>query len=196
MAHPTTTERRDPPAPMRHTPGIGTHDMSTTDIRAQTYPPGSTAGVGTIPKAGIGMLPGTEEGVGQMGAAPSTEPLGPLKPVLFDDIDPILLARLYPDTVDGPDARAQAMAAGEAVAVEGAEMMASQNEPVFYEGDGVPPEERERRREAVRASGGYPGSQQPPGTPPPPRPPGAPQPHPQPTPHPADKKDDKKDDKK
>ena len=113
MAHPTTTERRDPPAPMRHTPGIGTHDMSTTDIRAQTYPPGSTAGVGTIPKAGIGMLPGTEEGVGMMGAAPSTDPLGPLKPVLFDDIDPILLARLYPDANGGEDARAQAMAAGE-----------------------------------------------------------------------------------
>ena len=84
--------------------------------------------------------------------------------------------------------------------------MPAQNEPVFYEGDGIEPEERERRREAVRASGGYPGTQQPPGTPPPPRQPGAPQPPGTPQPHPsptapehkpaAERKDDKKDDKK
>ena len=142
-----------------------------------------------------------------MGAAPSTDPLGPLRPVLFEDIDPILLARLYPNTVDGADARAQAMAAGEERAAAGEDLMPAQNEPVFYEGEGIEPEERERRREAVRASGGYPGTQQPPGTPPPPRqpgtpqpapqPPGTPQPHPSPTaPHPPEDKDKKKDDKK
>ena len=70
-------------------------------------------------------------GVGMQGAAPAPVPAEPVKPVLFDDIDPVLLVRLYPEAKDAGDMRAQAMAAGAQAAEQGAAAVASQNEPVL-----------------------------------------------------------------
>ena len=177
MASPTTEHRNEAPR-QRATPGI------QSDRGAALMPPGSTAGVGTVPLAGIGMLPGTEGGMTDI------RPLGPLRPVLFDDIDPILLARLYPEARGGDDARSIALAAGEARAAMSDDVVASQNEPVFVEGDGTTPEERDERRRATAARTARPGQNNPPvvasgahhvGTPPQQTPPGT---------------DDKKTDKK
>lgn len=73
-------------------------------------------------------------GVGQQGAQPVAAPTAPAKPVLFEDIDPVLLVRLYPGATDAADMRAQAMAQGVKTAAEGAETVASQNEPVVVLG--------------------------------------------------------------
>ena len=70
-------------------------------------------------------------GVGTQGAAPAPVPAEPVKPVLFDDIDPVLLVRLYPESKDAAAMRAQAMAAGVQAAEQGAAAVASQNEPVL-----------------------------------------------------------------
>ena len=124
---------------------VQTPDMTPTAgvMTLETMPPGSTAGVGTVPLAGIGMLPGTEAGM------TAIKPLGPLRPILYDDIDPVLLMRLYPSAT-GEDARAAAIAAGEARIVAGEEVEASQYEPIFYEGDGLSAEERDERRQRAR----------------------------------------------
>ena len=74
-------------------------------------------------------------GVGQQGAQPVAAPAAPTKPVLFEDIDPVLLVRLYPGATDAADMRAQAMAQGVKTAAEGAETVASQNEPVMVLGE-------------------------------------------------------------
>jgi len=73
-------------------------------------------------------------GVGMQGAAPATTPNPPAKPTLPDDIDPVLLVRLYPAAKDAAEMRAQAMAAGTATAKAGADNVASQNEPVVILG--------------------------------------------------------------
>ena len=78
-------------------------------------------------------------GVGMQGPAPTTTDQPPAAPTLPPDIDPVLLVRLYPGATDAADMRAQAMAAGEATAAAGAELQASQNEPVAIEGDGTAP---------------------------------------------------------
>ena len=93
------------------------------------------------PSPGVGQqgTPPPPSGVGMMGAQPVVEPTGPTKPVLFDDIDPVLLVRLYPGAKDAADMRAQAMAQGVKTAAEGAETVASQNEPVLVESEPVPP---------------------------------------------------------
>lgn len=128
MASGTNTETPRP-APMRPTPGIAAG--AGAGARGALMPPGSTAGVGTVPLAGIGMLPGTEGGM--TGVAP----LGPLRPVLLEGTDPILLMRTYPDAHTGDAARDAAIAAGEARAAAGEHMVASQNEPVVFAGEGV-----------------------------------------------------------
>jgi hypothetical protein len=128
----STTDRPVPTPDMTPTAGVMT---------LETMPPGSTAGVGTVPLAGIGMLPGTEAGM------TAIKPLGPLRPILYDDIDPILLARLYPGA---SDPRAAAMEAAEARIVAGEAVEASQYEPIFYEGDGLSAEERDERRQRAR----------------------------------------------
>ena len=97
------------------------------------------------------------------------------KPVLFDDIDPVLLIRLYPWATSAEDMRSQAMAAGEATYAAGQDLVAAQQEPVNeFDEHGIliprdPARERERR-EALRA--GEPRPRQAP--PPPPPPPHAP----------------------
>ena len=99
-----TSTTTPPPAPMRRTPGIGPDAATNPNMnRGSIMPPGSTAGVGTVPLAGIGMLPGTEDGMTEI------KPLGPLKPVLVDGLDRSLLGRLYPDA-DDPVAAAMAAA--------------------------------------------------------------------------------------
>ena len=77
--------------------------------------------------------------VTMQGPAPTTTDQPPAAPTLPPDIDPVLLVRLYPGATDAADMRAQAMAAGEATAAAGAELQASQNEPVAIEGDGTAP---------------------------------------------------------
>ena len=99
-----TSTTTPPPAPMRRTPGIGPDAATNPNLnRGSIMPPGSTAGVGTVPLAGIGMLPGTEDGMTEI------KPLGPLKPVLVDGFDRSLLGKLYPDA-DDPVAAAMAAA--------------------------------------------------------------------------------------
>lgn len=127
--HQTEPPRRQPPTPGVMRTGVGV-----------PMPPGSTAGVGTVPLAGIGMLPGTEGGM------TAIAPLGPLEPVLIDDMDPILLARLYPEAQAGEAARAAAIAAGEERAAASEFMVASQNEPVVFEGEGVTYDQEARGR--------------------------------------------------
>jgi hypothetical protein len=78
-------------------------------------------------------------GVGVQGAQPVAAPVPPPKPVLFDDIDPVLLVRLYPESKDAAAMRAQALAAGAQAAEQGAAAVASQNEPVLIEGMPPPP---------------------------------------------------------
>jgi hypothetical protein len=78
-------------------------------------------------------------GVGLQGAPPTTTPNPPPEPVLFPDIDPVLLVRLYPAATDAGDMRAQAMAAGQAAMTQGATLVASQQEPVLGAGE-TPPE--------------------------------------------------------
>jgi hypothetical protein len=69
-------------------------------------------------------------GVGKQGDAPKIAPAEAAKPVLFPDIDPVLLVRLYPGAKDAADMRAQAMKAGEAARELGAKLVAAQQEPV------------------------------------------------------------------
>ena len=180
MALSTTNEAR-PAHQQARTPGVATQG-GAVEIR-ETMPPGSTAGVGTVPLAGIGMLPGTEDGLTDI------RPLGQLRPILYEEIDPILLARLYPYA---DDVRAAAMAAGEERAALSEDVVASQDEPVYVEGE-TPEERDERARKArdareARGSGARParyGRNEPPvvrsGTPAPGTPPPVRAPQQQPT---------------
>ena len=77
-------------------------------------------------------------GVGMQGPAPVPPPAEPVKPVLFDDIDPVLLIRLYPGATSAAELRAQAMAAGIKTAEEGAANVAAQQQPVAIIGEPVP----------------------------------------------------------
>jgi hypothetical protein len=71
-------------------------------------------------------------GVARQGDAPAAaSTVTPQAPTLPDDMDPVLLVRLYPEAVNNAEARGKAMAAGAATAKAGAETVASQNEPVI-----------------------------------------------------------------
>ena len=74
--------------------------------------------------------------VGQMGAPPAAASTTQPDPVLFEDIDPILLAKVYPG---GGDTKAQAMAAGEAAKAAGAELVASQQQEQAPAAETPPP---------------------------------------------------------
>jgi hypothetical protein len=91
---------------------------------------------GTTPTPTQAPQQAATPGIGMQGAPPKTEPLPPAEPVLFEDIDPVLLVRLYPAARDSADARAQAMEAGHRVREEGLALIASQQEPVLT-GEGV-----------------------------------------------------------
>jgi hypothetical protein len=123
-----TSTTTPPPAPMRRTPGIGPDAAGPYNMnRGSIMPPGSTAGVGTVPLAGIGMLPGTENGMTEI------KPLGPLRPVLIDGFDRSLLGKLYPDA---DDPAAAAMAAAEERIRMGLIAEESLTQP-YYTEDGV-----------------------------------------------------------
>ena len=123
-----TSTTTPPPAPMRRTPGIGPDATAPYNMnRGSLMPPGSTAGVGTVPLAGIGMLPGTEDGMTEI------RPLGPLRPVLIDGFDRSLLGKLYPDA---DDPAAAAMAAAEERIRMGLIAEESLTQP-YYTEDGV-----------------------------------------------------------
>ena len=53
------------------------------------------------------------------------------EPVLFEDIDPVLLAKLYPAEVNLSEARARAMEDGNRVREEGRNLIAAQQEPIW-----------------------------------------------------------------
>jgi hypothetical protein len=99
----------------------------------------------------------TREGhnpVPQQGRPPmAAPPAEPPTPVLFEGIDPILLARLYPEEVASGvgAASAKAMEAGNAAREQGATLAASQQEPIVGLEEPPPPamparEQRERER--------------------------------------------------
>jgi hypothetical protein len=102
--------------------------MPTTQYPAPPVQQAPTYGVGTTGRAGP---PGALEsmrpsmvGVQQTPATPGAEP------VLFDDIEPVLLCRLYPDAASSAEARAAAMAAGVAAHEAGLNLVAAAQEPV------------------------------------------------------------------
>ena len=63
-----------------------------------------------------------------MPPAPATTAT-PVTPVLFEDIDPVLLVRLYPG-LDYAEARAKALADGKITATEGAKLEAAAQQPI------------------------------------------------------------------
>lgn len=75
---------------------------------------------------GVGASPGV---VGPMhppgGAVAQTPTTMPAKPVLFDDLDGVLLLRLYPDAKTSEDARAGAKKAGAAAYEDSAKIVAA-----------------------------------------------------------------------
>lgn len=104
MANPTASHT-DEPARQAHTPGVSPHK------------PG-------VPAAGPmgGAPPGISGGV------PQTPDTPPAKPVLFEDIDQVLLLRLYPEAKG--DARLLAEKAGQQAYADGLKLVAAQQEPV------------------------------------------------------------------
>ncbi len=84
-------------------------------------------------------------GVGNTGSPSSMRMPGPgqqqgpevesAAPVLFEDIDPVLLVRLYPEAINATDARSAAMAAGTATHDAGMHLVAAQQEPVIGQPD-------------------------------------------------------------
>lgn len=69
-------------------------------------------------------------GIGQQGDQPAMPPAPAPEPVLFEDIDPVLLVRLYPKAANSDAARADAMKAGHEAKEAGAKLKASQQEPI------------------------------------------------------------------
>jgi hypothetical protein len=87
----------------------------------------------TAPYAPAPQQPPTP-GVGLQGAPPIVEPLPVPDPVLFADIDPVLLVRLYPSASNALELRSQAMDAGQAAKQQGEDLLASQQEPIILTG--------------------------------------------------------------
>lgn len=101
MAQPTTSTPHENPQQAR-TPGVGAT-------------PGSVTGMGSAPHGVFGA------GVPQKPDTP------PAPPVLFEDIDPVYLMRLYPDSKDG---RGDAEKAGKAAFDMSTKLHASQQDPI------------------------------------------------------------------
>jgi hypothetical protein len=100
--------------------------------QAPTYGVGTTGKAGPPPDAPVSMRP-SMVGVQQTPDTPGAEP------VLFEDLEPVLLCRLYPDAASNTEARAAAMAAGAAAHEAGLGLVAAQQEPVAGT-EPVPPE--------------------------------------------------------
>lgn len=71
---------------------------------------------------------GHSPGVGRQGTHPKAPPVTRAEPVLFEDIDKILLVRLFADEIDITGAAAKALAQGVATAAAGDELEASRIE--------------------------------------------------------------------
>ena len=114
MANPTT-EHPAPLAPMRPTPGIG-------------QGPAAERPAGRAPSP---TMTGAPQGPEVKGA----------DPVLFEDIEGVYLARLYPAafTEAGTAAGAMALEAGAAAQAQGQELVAAQQAPINWEGEGGAP---------------------------------------------------------
>jgi hypothetical protein len=68
-------------------------------------------------------------GVGRQGEHPKAPPVKRPDPVLFDDIDPVLLVRLYPEEINTSGAKTKAIAQGIATMKAGEELEASRDAP-------------------------------------------------------------------
>jgi hypothetical protein len=66
--------------------------------------------------------------VGKQGDMPKTAAPAAAKPVLFDDLDSVLLVRLYGDAINLTEAKALAMKAGMAAQEDGAKLVAAQQQ--------------------------------------------------------------------
>jgi hypothetical protein len=112
MALPTT-ENPQPIPPQRATPNVtpGTRTPDRSELRM---------GPGTLPAdyegapTGMRMGPAPEGIRGGTATREMLENVKPQPPILFDDLDPVYLARLYPDSFDAGAAREKAMEAGQA----------------------------------------------------------------------------------
>ncbi len=132
MALPTAPNQ-PPPAPQRPTPGVGatpaTHQPGAPTSQAPT------PGVGPYqPRAG-GMQP-SMTGVRQ---TPETEGA---EPILFEDIEPGLLARVHPSSFAAgiTDAGKRALEAGQRVREDALHLRANADEDVWQEtGTSAPP---------------------------------------------------------
>ena len=92
--------------------------MATTPTPTHT-PQAHTPGVspGVAPAAGQMRAPG--------GTQAQTAATMPAKPVLFDDLEPVHYARLYPDAKSSDEAKAEAKKAGQAAYDESAKVVAA-----------------------------------------------------------------------
>jgi len=98
----------------------------TTNQPTEEPRPARTPGVAATPGEVTTMKPA-------IGALLQTRDTRPAEPVLFDDIDPVLLVRLYPHAASGEEARAEAKKAGAAAAEAAMHLVAAQQD------DGGPP---------------------------------------------------------
>lgn len=88
------------------------------------------------PTPGVGHAPGTTT---QMAPMPAVGEPKPVEPVLFDDIDPVLLVRLHPHAKSNEEARSLEMAQAKETFAASAKTIASQNVPPVVEGREPPP---------------------------------------------------------
>src|SRR5262249_1437121 len=101
----------------------GNCEMAQPTSHTSSTPPQmqGAGGVGAAPGGGPGL-----PGMGRMGGG--TPAQGPdvrgADPVLFEDIEPMYLARLYPHAKSGEEARAHAMEAGKRAQDEGQRLVA------------------------------------------------------------------------
>jgi hypothetical protein len=120
-----TDEHAERPAQQRHTPGVG---QSPGSIQAGGR-------VGAMGGAPTGVGAGGQQRPSMTGVMQTPDTPG-ADPVLFEDIEPVLLARLYPAAMGGMEAaRGLAMEAGHAAQEAGLALVADQQLPVSYAGE-------------------------------------------------------------
>lgn len=168
MPHPTTTENN--PAPQQRPTanvGPGSGPQQGRPAQGSVWQQQATQGVTTVQQqldqqGVVDRVPGSTmatvapANVGMVGNAPELAVVKPAEPVLFDDIDPSLLGRLYPNARLADGLREQAMAAGQKTYVEGLQLHASMDDQAIQEGrdptpDPTNPQQQERPGERQEA---------------------------------------------
>lgn len=89
---------------------------------------GKTPGVTPMGQSPAGVAGGQRPSMQGVQQTPDT---APAEPVLFDDLDPVLLARMYPNAKSGEEARSHAMEAGRQAHAHGHKLVAAQQEPTL-----------------------------------------------------------------